>query len=272
MNTSQQPAARPDLTLRSRYECKYLIDPEQASGIRQFLSAFAEPDPYAARRPDLRYPICSLYLDSPDLALFQQTVGGDKNRFKLRVRTYSDDPAVPLFFEVKRRFNGIVSKQRAAVDRETAARLLADERALDVENAPDAVRHELQAFLQRRSLTDARPVVKVKYMREAYQSRGGDPVRVTLDDELCHAVALDGNLGLDAGRWVRTPVSGTILELKYTELCPDWIRDLVRTFGLRQQPVPKYVMCLEDLMGRGRASAISLAGFVLPPRGYATWI
>ena len=42
-------------------------------------------------------------MDSDDLRLYYQTVGGEKDRFKLRVRTYSDRPNAPTFFEVRRR-------------------------------------------------------------------------------------------------------------------------------------------------------------------------
>ena len=81
-----------DPTLASRYECKYQISPMVVSALREFIQPFMRPDPFAALREDNRYPICSLYLDSEDLVLYQQTVGGHKNRFKLRVRSYSDDP------------------------------------------------------------------------------------------------------------------------------------------------------------------------------------
>jgi hypothetical protein len=40
-------------------------------------------------------------------------VAGEKARFKLRVRTYSDDPSSPAFFEVKEKTNKVVSKRRA---------------------------------------------------------------------------------------------------------------------------------------------------------------
>ena len=41
------------------------------------------------------------------------------------------------------------------------------------------------------------------------------------------------DLALSDGRWVSTPVDGVILELKFTELYPGWVRDLVQMFGLR---------------------------------------
>ena len=106
-----------DPTFASRFECKYRISPLHAPQVRRFIEPFMRPDPYAARRPGFRYPICSLYLDTDNLALYGQTVAGEKDRYKLRVRSYSDDPAAPLFMEVKHKSNkGLVEKYRTRVE------------------------------------------------------------------------------------------------------------------------------------------------------------
>ncbi len=149
-----RPAIEP--TFFSRYECKYFVDPMVASEMRNFLRPFAQPDAFAARRPGLRYPICSLYLDSADLGLYQQTVNGEKDRFKLRVRTYSDSSNDPAYFEVKRKINTVVHKRRAGLTRAMAAELLA-ERPVDLYDLQDRVREDVEYFNHHVSLTGARP-------------------------------------------------------------------------------------------------------------------
>jgi hypothetical protein len=255
-----------DVTLRSRFECKYIISPAAVPALREFIQPFMAPDRYAARWDGNRYGICSLYLDGQGLPLYQQTVGGEKNRFKLRVRTYDDDPDSKVFFEVKRKLNNIVSKQRAALPREEATRLL--DRGVNgwMEGLPAEAIDDLNCFALYADLTNARPLVRVKYMREAYESRGGDPVRVTIDTDLMHSVTLNHELGHETGRWVTTPVTGSILELKFTELYPEWISDLVHVLGLKQQPVPKYVLSVDHMLMEGREAALTMAGFFLPPR------
>jgi len=109
-----------DRTLSSRYECKYLIPPRFVPAIRQFITPFLRPDRYALGREGYRYTISSLYLDTPDLRLFHQTVKGEKNRFKLRIRTYSDAPNDPVFFEIKKRCDRVIRKRRAKVCRTEA--------------------------------------------------------------------------------------------------------------------------------------------------------
>lgn len=254
-----------DITLRSRYECKYLISPMQIAGVREFIAPFMRPDRFATLREDHRYPICSLYLDSPDLMLYQQTVNGEKNRFKLRVRSYTDYEQAPVFFEVKRKINNIVQKRRSRVER-AEARVLLERGVRTTSRDRSTSTDDLGFFEGHRELTDARPVVRVRYLREAYESRGGDPVRITIDTDLRHAVTLGSAFGHHDGRWVSTPVDGVILELKFTEVFPTWVRDLVRTFGLRQQPVPKYVMSIDHMMLAGRESVLGLGGFTLPVR------
>jgi hypothetical protein len=232
---------------------------------REFLRPFMRPDAFAALREGSRYPICSLYLDTDDLLLYQQTVGGEKQRFKLRARSYSDRPDAPIFLEVKSKLNNIVKKRRARVERDHGLSLLDDHINGELKGVALDLVADIEYFQHHINLVQAKPVIRVRYMREAYESSGGDPVRITIDTELMHAITLDNNVQRGAGRWVTTPVSGTIIEIKFTERFPSWISDLVRIFGLKQQPVPKYVMSVDHAMLTGRESVLSLAGFMLPP-------
>lgn len=251
-----------DITLASRFECKYVISPLIVPALREFVRPFARPDRFAARRAGGRYPICSLYYDSDDLRLYQQTVGGEKNRFKLRVRSYSDEESSPLFFEVKRKIDNIVQKRRARVGR-AEARALFDGR---FEAAVESVDPELGYFASRAGLLAARPVIRVRYLREAYESITGEPVRITLDTALMHVATFGFETSHDTGRWVTTPVGGVVLEVKFTEMFPPWVSDMVRTFALKQQPVPKYVLSVDHMLLEGREAVLGLGNLTLPAR------
>jgi len=251
-------------TFGSRFECKYLVDPAIVPDVRFFLSSFTEPDSYAAKLPGYRYPICSLYLDSPSLDLYRQTVAGEMDRFKLRVRTYDDNPISPAFLEVKRKHNSIVHKRRAGLSRERVTRLLDGESFPLDDLHPEALR-DVDYFSAHVSLLEARPVIRVKYYREAYQSTGNEPVRITIDTDLQHVLSLDGSFSHKTGRWVSTPLDGVILEVKFTERFPWWVQDFVQSFSLNQRAVPKYIHSIDHLSDDGRESALSLAGLVLPP-------
>ena len=239
---------RTDETLLSRVECKYLVNEDQLSGIREFIQPFVHRDRFARGHADGRYPISSLYLDSPNLSLYQSTADGLKNRFKLRVRTYSDAPSDSAYFEVKKRMNGIVYKFRQAVSRPEAIDLL-ERNSLEVPQDTD-----LSRFISLRDVHGAEPIMRVKYMREAYVSKNADPVRITFDDELKGSVTLDAKLSHEDGDWIPVPMQDTILELKFTNLYPSWVAKMVQEFQLDRTSIPKYVMCIEEAKSSGAMS------------------
>jgi len=99
----------------SRFELKYLVSEDAALRIRDFVRGYLDLDEYSACQPNLSYPVHSLYLDSEDLLTYWETINGTKNRFKLRLRYYSLDANSPVFFEIKRRMNNCILKQRGGV-------------------------------------------------------------------------------------------------------------------------------------------------------------
>jgi len=94
---------------KQRYELKYVIPEQKALAIRDFLRCYLDVDNNCLGQPDLSYSVHSLYLDSPGMALYHSTINGDKNRFKLRIRFYNEREDTPVFLEIKRRMNNIIS-------------------------------------------------------------------------------------------------------------------------------------------------------------------
>ena len=234
----------------NRFELKYVIDEQRARAIRDYLRGFVEPDEHVQNLRTCSYPIHSLYLDSPTLLLYRQTIQGLKNRFKLRIRFYDDEPAHPAFLEIKGRLSDVIRKERAALSRREVNRLL-DGRLLDPCALSPAGNGRAAASLERfcRLVEElgARPAAYVSYLREAYVSSNSDQLRVTFDREI-RAAVFEGRQGLApplAG--VPAPVSGVVLELKFVDRFPSWMRDLVCTFDLQRRSVAKYVYCVETL-------------------------
>jgi SPX domain protein involved in polyphosphate accumulation len=230
-----------NLLQRSRYELKYIIQEPTAHEVRAFARNHLMPDPYARADSAFSYNIYSVYLDSPGYALMNQTLEGLKNRFKLRVRFYDNNPDHPVFFEVKRRVNDVIVKVRAKVRRESADRLMHPfggwpDRS-DLAN-PDDERSfsALTKFCQLRDKLGCGPAVLVAYNREAWCSPEDDSVRVTFDRAL-EAAPYDpvGTFALRRDeKWIRPPmrVPGVVLELKFTDRFPNWMRQMVQTYSL----------------------------------------
>ena len=84
--------------MASRFELKYLIPERVALQVRAFVQQHLEVDEFGVGKADFSYPVHSLYLDSDDWEIHRRTVNGDKNRFKLRIRYYNENPRTPVFF------------------------------------------------------------------------------------------------------------------------------------------------------------------------------
>lgn len=226
-----------------RIELKYIVPEAQAVRIRDFIHPYLELDAYGATREDFSYPVHSLYLDSPDLFLYQSTINGDRNRYKLRIRFYEDRPEAPVYFEIKRREDNAIYKQRCAVVRQAVPEILAgripDRRDL-AENDMHAER-SMHTFCKLLNQIHARPVAHVFYRREAWLSHDGNRVRVTMDRHVQTCREL--SLRLDATLFDPVMVFGkqVVLELKFTGRYPDWLGSMVRVFGLVQCSAAKYV-------------------------------
>ena len=104
-----------------RFELKYLVREEITGAMRDFVSCHLELDDYSAGQRNNSYTIHSVYLDSDGLHTHWATRNGDKNRFKLRLRYYNDNPKSPVFFEIKQRVDSSILKLRCPVRREPQA-------------------------------------------------------------------------------------------------------------------------------------------------------
>src|SRR5262245_36668235 len=96
----------------SRFEQKYIILEETVLQVWDFVRSYLELDENGVGKLNYSYLVHSLYLDYEDLKLYWTTINGDKNRFKLRLRFYNNNPDTPVFFEIKRRMNNCIMKQR----------------------------------------------------------------------------------------------------------------------------------------------------------------
>ncbi len=226
-----------------RFELKFQIDEVLARAVRQHVRAYLEPDSFGETTDAPSYPVHSLYLDSDDLQLYQTTVNGDRNRFKLRARYYDEDPASSVYLEIKRRADRCIYKQRARVRRAQVAALFAGQMpSLHHLVKPDAKQlSALCAFCDLLREFGARPRAHVAYEREAWLSRTDNNVRVTFDrDVRCeperrvHLSTAFGDPATVFGRRV-------ILEIKFTDRYPQWLREMVCALNLTQASAAKYV-------------------------------
>ena len=246
-----------DRMQQSRFELKYHLTEEKALRVRDFVRCYISLDEYSVGKPNFSYPVHRLYLDSDELVSYWSTINGDKNRFKLRIRYYDANPGSPVFFEVKRRMDHCILKQRGGVRVEMVPWLLAGhhpEQAHLISKDPRQL-VALQRFCQLMQQIHATPKVHIAYEREAYVS-DDDSFRVTLDRNIRAEANLEGVIKTHMANPAPVYERLVILELKFTNRFPNWYRELVEAFGLMQCGAAKYAEGVQGVGHRALRSAV----------------
>jgi hypothetical protein len=240
-----------------RFEQKYLITEDQALRVREFVRVYLDLDEYGATHPLLSYDVHSLYLDSDTLRTYWDTINGNRNRFKLRIRFYSAHPEDPVYFEIKRRVNSCIMKQRGGVKAHALPLLLQGylPEPEHLVNYTSKALVAVQNFSRLMQQIEAKPKVHIAYLREAYANEPGT-VRVTLDREVRAQPNLTGIISTETPHPYPSFRPWVILELKFSDRFPNWFGDLVRHFGLMQRGAAKYCASVQAI-GAGPLHALS---------------
>ncbi len=238
---------RPTETRESRafvLEMKFLISPACADEIRAWARGHMLPDPHAGGEGGDSYRVTSLYLDTPDLAVYERR--GSYARSKYRVRRYGDSGLV--FLERKLKTRNRVGKLRSVVPVEELAWLQDGE-------APRGWAGRW--FQDRVRLRNLRPVCQISYRRTARLGvTEGGPIRLTVDEGLVASPADGYRFQALDGATALLPEQ-RILELKYKREIPGLFKELMQTFNLRPQAASKYRMAVESLGLRQEAMCLS---------------
>jgi len=244
---SGKRAESADKMLACRYELKYHITESKARAVAQFVRQYVPVDRYCKLQRSGDYPIVSLYLDSDDMHLCKESLDGRQNRFKLRIRGYTDEPDYPVFFEIKRRINTVIMKSRTRVMHSDVPRLLSGLSLPPQSYSVDT--KALNQFQLYMTSIQAKPKVLIRYMRQAFEDEGESRVRVTFDRQLCYSVTDKPEVRLGGSGWQRSPVTengGVVLEIKFNGSYPVWLSRLVEYFDLRARAMSKYATSISD--------------------------
>ncbi len=229
-----------------RYEIKYLIDESLAAGIAQFIKPYVQLDKYCIKKPNFAYPITTLYLDSRDLKLCRESLEGHKNRFKLRIRSYTDDRSYPRFVEIKRRASTVIIKSRSKVPHASIESVVKGS-VNGESDGNDAQAKSLRQFMLYNQWIKARPVLRTRYMRQAYESKVDDRVRITFDRNLSFAVTPTANVDFHGQGWRELLLpKKVVLEIKFTGNYPAWLSSLAKYFNLQQTSISKYALSVKQ--------------------------
>ena len=223
-----------------RFESKYRITRFQYYQIKNALLPYMQLDPFSKRAPGYQYLVRSLYFDTPDYQAYYEKINGDCNRVKFRIRTYSEtienDPKIRVELKVRKgvmmeKFSSFVTAAEYQEFMKKGFWALEDNPVLD----------EVERNLHKKHL---RPKVLVEYLREGYQTRSRENIRITFDDKV-HS-AFSKSLFPQEKLFFRPHHPQTlILEIKHYEKQPDWLRNIVQRHSLKMIANSKYVQGIE---------------------------
>ena len=94
----------------------------------------------------------------------------------------------------------------------------------------------------------ARPMVLIRYMRQAFEGTSENKVRVTFDRQLAYCVTNKPEVRLGGRGWQRNPftVGGVILEIKFTNNYPAWLSQMAKYFNLETRSISKFGSSITD--------------------------
>jgi len=228
-----------------RYEYKYLVPSEHYTALRTAVLPFLRPDGFAAQQSNGMYTVRSIYFDTPGFEMFHTKIEGIAHRMKVRLRGYNrGNDNSQVFMEIKRKYEGPILKNRADAPYEVVRQLFrpgtAFEDYVHLINNPDNARRFFYQILSR----NLHPVVNVIYEREPYLSSHinlENDFRLTFDLHLrSNSYPSVDRLFDETGATHAFP-GFFILEIKFNQSCPQWIKPILEDFQLRKEPASKYV-------------------------------
>ena len=218
-----------------RHEYKYICNSTQNVVLKMRTKGLLKVDKHAREKG--YYYVRSLYFDSlNDNCYYENEIGVDK-RDKFRLRIYNVD-SENIFLEKKSKHRQMTLKKSCLISREICEQLIHSAKIVVTDEMSEEQR-ELITELQVRNL---RPVVIVEYQRYPFVERNGN-VRITFDENIRSSnnvkLFLEKNIAtrpiMESGKFV--------LEIKWDEFLPSYIKSHIRTDGLRWTSFSKYYLC-----------------------------
>lgn len=218
-----------------RHEYKYMINAKQAAILQIRAMGIMRRDPHV--RADGSYLVRSVYFDDIHDTCLSENLSGSDPRSKYRIRYYNSDTSW-IFLEKKVKIRSMGLKDSCGLTAQECETFLRGGVPTITADMPEDKRR-LFTEVWLRGLV---PKVIVTYERVPFIYSGGN-VRITFDRNVTSSLELDRFL---YGNYTRRPVlpcGHSILEVKWDEVLPRHIKDVLRLEGLNWTAFSKYFMC-----------------------------
>lgn len=213
-----------------RIEDKYIVTEDYIAYLKFRLETVMN---YDSHMKDGSYLIRSIYFDDMYNSCLEEVEGGYNHREKFRIRTYDNDPSM-INLELKSKVNGRTNKKSVKLTTEE------EKQIVNLSFMPEADSHFLIKKLWAENRTRLlKPVNIVEYERTAFVEPKGN-VRITFDRNIGTSSEITRLFDDDIEITPIMPAGHHILEIKYDEFLPSYIRNIIDVGSLQKIAYSKY--------------------------------
>ena len=224
-------------TLPLRHELKFFINEGQHYLLSRALDRTLDRDPNGDENNE--YAIRSLYFDTVFNTALYEKFDGVPNRNKYRIRIYNFSDRV-IKMECKTKLDSLISKRSISIPRDLCEQLIAGD-PTGLENTRSGLLNDVYREM---TVNLLRPCVIVDYIREAYL-HPAEEVRITFDKQLRTGMRSHDLFNPHLPTVPPFDHQLMILEVKYNQVLPPYIRDLLNTDcpNAISSAISKYTWC-----------------------------
>ena len=215
-----------------REEWKYNLTNQELSMLNNRLEKIMDRDSHGKNG---EYVIHSLYFDDEKDESLRDTASGYYKRYKYRIRFYDEDLSY-ITLEKKEKLFGRCHKRSCRIDPEIFQKIL-DRDVFDL--VYDTDKKLLKEFIVDIMTRNVQPKVIIDYRRIAYVEEITN-VRITFDMDITAGYEFDKFL---TGDYLQIPIHESIynvLEVKFDDILPSYIRNIVESYSYNQLAFSKY--------------------------------
>lgn len=222
-----------------RNELKYFVSYKDYLYLKSIFDVILESDFHNKNKED--YWIRSLYFDTAYNSDYNEKVMGIKNRKKVRLRIYEINGRY-VKLEIKNRYDGYMLKEYVNISCEDAMSLIKGNKESLLNYNSDVARKVY--YLMSRDYY--MPSAIVDYEREAYTYPINN-IRITFDKNIRGSQDVYGFFEKDLHQVNVFKENSIVLEVKYDNMLPKFIREILGTTASQRSSVSKYCL-VKDIL------------------------
>lgn len=226
--------------MKLRYEHKYLIEYDTYLKIKDRLDKVLKLDANSVGGKG--YHIRSLYFDDIyESALFDKSAGiSNRKKYRIRIYNYSENV---IKLEIKRKYQDYTNKISTRVTKDDYTKIYTG----NVSDFPERQNEVMTNYYLQIRNNVLKPKVIVDYYREAYVLPYNQ-IRITFDKNLSAANPQHNIFTDDVYSVHLSDEYSRIIEVKYNNFLPDFVKKVFEPFPMTRLSVSKYVLCREKLI------------------------